>query len=68
VYVTQPVPDIWNVVIVEVSHEHQIFPTSTTLRLEAHINGVRDVELCAVVLYLRAVLRKYHLRLKNCPV
>jgi hypothetical protein len=39
-YLVQPVPNKWNVVIGEVRHEQQIFSTSTSQRLDAHIKDV----------------------------
>jgi hypothetical protein len=36
VYLVQPVPDKWNVVIMEVRHEQQICPTSIIKRLDVH--------------------------------
>jgi hypothetical protein len=53
VYLVQPVPYMWNVVIAQVCHEQQILPTTTSQRLDAHTRDVRDVELFVTVFWRR---------------
>jgi hypothetical protein len=47
-HLLQPMPDKWNVVIIEERHEEQIFASSSTQRLRAHGGDVRDVEFVFV--------------------
>jgi hypothetical protein len=52
-YLVQPVLNKWNVVIVEVRHGQQIFPTSAIKRLDAHNRDKRDVEFFIAILWRR---------------
>jgi hypothetical protein len=53
VYLVQPMPYMWNVVIVEMLHEQQILPTSTSQGLIAHNIGVGDVAFLILVVFWR---------------
>jgi hypothetical protein len=53
VYLVQPMINKWNVVIVEVRHVQQIFPTLTSQLLDAHSIDVGDIEFLIVVLWCR---------------
>jgi hypothetical protein len=48
-YFIQPVPDMLNVVIVEVLREQKIFSTTSIERLGAHGRDVGDVKLVIVI-------------------
>jgi hypothetical protein len=47
-HLVQSVPDRWNVVIIEVRHEEQIFASLSKLLFNTNIRDVRDVKLLIV--------------------
>jgi hypothetical protein len=44
-------PCKWSVVVAEMRHEEQIFPSSSRLRLDEHSRNVRDFELIIVTFW-----------------
>jgi hypothetical protein len=52
-YFVQSKPNMWNVVvIIEMRHEHQTFPTSAIKRFAAYNRDVRDAELIVIVVFM----------------
>jgi hypothetical protein len=52
-YFVQSKPNMWNVVvIIEMRHEHQTFPTPAIKRLDAYNRDVRDVELIVIAVFM----------------
>jgi lipocalin len=44
----QPVPEWWNVVIIDMRHEEQVFASTSKYRLDANNKDVGDVKLVVV--------------------